>query len=190
MNYRDYNDYELLYMIKEDNEEAINIMIYKYDPLVKKIAFSFYNNFKGVSLEDMVQEGRVALFNTFLSYQDNYNVLFYSYAYKAIKNAIYNLCNKACRYKRKSNINTSELDVLYDAGYVIDYENIIMDIEYSKKIESFKNSLKFSDSLIFELRYNGFSYMDISILLDISVKKVDNTIYGIKKKLKKYFVFS
>ena len=72
----------------------------------------------------------------------------------------------------------------YDA-----YENYI-DYEDQYSIIEFKNSLKFLDAQIFELRYNGFSYKDIASLLEIEEKKVDNILFKIRKKLEKYFLFS
>ena len=38
MDYKDYNDYELLDYIAEGNEDANNIIIKKYEPLIIKIA--------------------------------------------------------------------------------------------------------------------------------------------------------
>ena len=40
-----YNDYELVYMIKE-NEEALEYLLKKYEPLFKKLAFSFAFKYK------------------------------------------------------------------------------------------------------------------------------------------------
>ena len=64
MNYKDYNDYEVLYMIREDSD-IIDLIIQKYEPLIKKIAFSFFSSYKymNIDYDDLVQEGRIALYN-------------------------------------------------------------------------------------------------------------------------------
>ena len=49
-----------------------------------------------------------------------------------------------------------------------------------------KNALDFIDSLIFELRLNGFKYKEISMLLDIKESKVDYSIQKARRKLKKF----
>ena len=54
-----------------------------------------------------------------------------------------------------------------------------------KSLLSLKYDLPFLHSLIFELRLNNFSNKEISILLDIKYKSVDNAITSIKSKLKK-----
>ena len=52
-----------------------------------------------------------------------------------------------------------------------------------EKFIMYKNSFKFLDSNIFELRYNGFSYKEISQLLDISFSCVDSRLCKIRKSL-------
>ena len=43
------------------------------------------------------------------------------------------------------------------------------------------------DSAVLELRYNGFSYNEISILLDIPLSTVDGRLYKIRKYLQSYY---
>ena len=68
-------------------------------------------------------------------------------------------------------------------------EQIILE-EFQEKIINFKNELNDTDAMIFELKLNSFSYREISILLDIDFKKVDNRLCLIRKKLKKYLLTS
>jgi DNA-directed RNA polymerase specialized sigma subunit len=44
MEYKNFNDYELLYYISEGNEDANNIIIKKYEPLINKIAIKMLVN--------------------------------------------------------------------------------------------------------------------------------------------------
>ena len=55
------------------------------------------------------------------------------------------------------------------------------------KIINFKNSLPMIQSLVFELRYNGFKYKEIASLLDISISVVDNCIHICRNKFLKEF---
>ena len=63
MNYKGINDYELIYRIRENNdEEAINDLIYKYEPLIAKLARKYYDSgCQGVDINDFMQEGRIAV---------------------------------------------------------------------------------------------------------------------------------
>ena len=63
MEYKDFNDYELLDYIAEGNEDANNIIIKKYEPLINKIAvkmLSFCKN-NGLEKNDLIQEGMIGL---------------------------------------------------------------------------------------------------------------------------------
>ena len=63
MKYRNTNDYETIYMIKENNEDASIYMFNKYRPLIDKLAFQYskrYNNV-GIDYDDLYQEGMYGL---------------------------------------------------------------------------------------------------------------------------------
>ena len=168
MDYKDYNDYELLYMIKENNDEAIDIMIEKYEPIIKKLASSFSYNYESVDMEDLIQEGRIAVYKSINTYKDS-KALFYTYVIVAIKNAMLNFCNKEFNKNKRVSSYYSFDDLDYCYGYEYNYISSISDNDFYEKLVNFRNNLSFSDSCIFELRYNDFSYKDIAILLDISL---------------------
>ena len=187
-----YNDYELVYMIKE-NEEALEYLLKKYEPLFKKLAFSFAFKYKnrGLDVEDIIQHCRIILCRTIDMYNPNNDVLFYSYLVVCLKRGIINFVNrnmyKHTQYNYMEVEDYDNLDSfidIYDA-----YENYV-DYEVQTSIINFKNTLSFLDANIFELRYNGFTYKEISSLLGIEVKKVDNSLLKVRKKLEKYFLFS
>jgi RNA polymerase sporulation-specific sigma factor len=187
-----YNDYELVYMIKE-NEEALEYLLKKYEPLFKRLAFSFafkYKN-KGLDVEDIVQYCRIILCKTVDMYNPSNDVLFYSYLIVCLKRGIINYVSRNM-YKH-SQYNYMDLEDYDNLDSFIDgydaYKNYI-DYEVQTSIINFKNSLSFLDANIFELRYNGFSYKEIASLLEIEVKKVDNSLLKVRKKLEKYLLFS
>ena len=74
----EYNDYELVYLVREQNEEALHIIIEKYSPLIGKIASSYYGI--GYDYQDFFQEGRMAFIKAIYSFDENSNYSFYSYA--------------------------------------------------------------------------------------------------------------
>ena len=56
--YLNYNDYELINMALENNEDAISFLYKKYDPLINKKAKKIYNILKksGIEFDDVKQE--------------------------------------------------------------------------------------------------------------------------------------
>jgi len=75
--YINYNDYELLYLINDGNEKALNVLFDKYDYLIRAIAKEYAPY--GSRSNDLAQELRMTLFDCVKCYKDNYNVSFYSY---------------------------------------------------------------------------------------------------------------
>lgn len=187
----EYNDYELMYMVKE-NEEALECVLRKYEPLFRKLAYSFAFKYKkiGLDVEDIIQQCRIIFCKAVDLYDQNNDVLFYTFLLLCLKRGIISYVK---RCSSESDINYMDYEKYDNLDYFASsydaYENYI-DYEDQYSIIEFKNSLKFLDAQIFELRYNGFSYKDIASLLEIEEKKVDNILFKIRKKLEKYFLFS
>ena len=74
--YNDYNDHELLYMICEASEDAMNIMYEKYKSIIELKASKYRTLGKRVGLEynDLIQEGMVGLSEAIKSYKDNWPI--------------------------------------------------------------------------------------------------------------------
>ena len=62
MDYKKINDYEVVYLVKENDEEARKIMFNKYIPIVRKLAskYSMSAKWARVDFDDLVQEGLIA----------------------------------------------------------------------------------------------------------------------------------
>lgn len=188
----DYNDYELVYMVKE-NEEALEILLTKYEPLFKRIASSFIykNKNKGLDKEDMIQQCRIILCKTVDVYNPHNDVMFYTYLMFCLKRGMINYVNRnKIKYDYTSYMSIENYDNLDCFISPTDVYGDYVDYEVQVNIVNFKNQLSFFDANVFELRYNGFSYKDIALLLDTNIKKVDNTLLKIRKKLEKYVLFS
>ena len=193
MNYCDNNDYELIYLIKEDNETAWNLMIKKYEGLIKKIASQYYNLSKGLKIEyeDLVQEGRIGLCAAIKGFKVDKNVLFYSFAFLCIKREILSYITQQTSQKHSLLLKASSLqEEILDKGIVYEDPLSLMEDNYlTNKIIDFKHSLNFLEASIFELRYNSFSYRQIADLLEIDCKTVDNRLLKIRKEFKKYLFY-
>lgn len=67
-------------------------MMETFDPLIKKIAKSFY----GIEYEELIQVGRIGLYNAYNHYDKNSDTKFSTFAYQYIFGEMYNL---AIQYK-------------------------------------------------------------------------------------------
>ncbi len=108
-----YNDYELLYLIREGSEFALNYLFKKYDVLIYKVAFKFYPN--DDKFEDLLQEGRMVLYRCINKFDFNKGTSFYSF---------FNVCLKRYYIKLMNEDYYSNSYVCKDLGYLPDSQNI------------------------------------------------------------------
>ena len=87
MDYKEYNDYELIQYISENNEEANTIMFQKYKPLIQSIAKKIYQyaNKYGLEMNDLIQEGMLSLNDAIKTFSDQKETSFYTYARTCIE---------------------------------------------------------------------------------------------------------
>lgn len=198
MNYRDYNDYELLSYVSEKNEEASEVIFEKYRPLILATAnrlFCYCKN-TGLELNDLVQEGMLGLNMAMHSYDDNKDTSFYTYAKTCIERKIITQVVASRRLKHKVLNDSLSLETdenNYD--YVLDKsltdnsynpEEILFNYEKEKElVKEVSDLLTDFETQVFELKINGFDYKEIAEILDKDVKSIDNALQRIKVKLKK-----
>lgn len=186
MDYKEINDNELLYLISDNNDEYKDVLFEKYKPIVLALAkkYSTINKDIAIDTDDLVQTGYIGLNNAIRFYKSDH-CLFYTYACFCIEHAL-----KKEVYKRKYRKGKNHYSFIsYE-----DHKNLFCYIQESEMtnmhfLDLFvqaKNALDFIDSLIFELRLNGFKYKEISMLLDIKESKVDYSIQKARRKLKKF----
>ncbi len=180
------NDYELLYMICDSEEDSFSILVKKYQPLIYKVVKEYQKFFKkyGYELDDLMQLGYITLYKTSSRYDTSNHSLFYSYFKKALNNMIIenircnntlkrSVLNNAFSYDATiPNTSLSFIDVLSSEKKNIMADNYLI---------IFKNSMPITLSYIFELYYSGYSKKEISILLDIDLEEVRNSFSLIKR---------
>lgn len=192
MKYKDINDYEIIYMIREnESEEAEKVIYQKYLPLIKDFANKYFSRLKNIcEFDDLVQEGYIGLNSALLSYCDSHNALFYTFASICIERQIKNYSRRMLNKKSESLNNYVSLDEDESILYFIEDNSMKPDTKFENNecinyMREFKNSLDLKCSTVFELRYNGFTYKEIAQLLDITLSTVDGRLSKIKKLLQK-----
>lgn len=180
--YRDIDDYEILYMIKEDND-YYEMMLEKYKPLIITICKKFQTKGKefGYELEDLIQVANIAIFDAITNYSETENVIFYTYMVQCIKNKLQNefrnhqtnkklTLNKAFSYDEIiPGTNKTYLEVIPDDKIISPFDTLILD-NMQKEYVAFLNSLPFDVSIAYQLKINGFKNSEIETLLKMDSK--------------------
>lgn len=194
MNYKDFNDYELLDHIHSCNEDANEIMIYKYRPLTVNLAkklIKYCNG--GIDLNDLIQEGLVGLNEAINSFREDKETNFGTYAKLCIERRMYSLVKSTRTYKNKilnESISLEDEDETNIDRFLVDNttnpSEMVEENDYQEKVLiELNNQLTDLEKQVFELKKNDFNYKEIAEILDKDPKVIDNTIQRIKAKLKK-----
>lgn len=199
MDYKNINDYELIYLIEENNDEAWDILFNKYYLLLMKFTNNFYKRFRkyGICFDDLFQESCLAFNKTVKLFNSQENVLFYTFLCINIKGVLINYIRKLKSNSNLINVKALSLDCTFLSDSAFSISDFIADnrinledsFEYNElldKLNNFKWRLTSSYAQVFELLCNGFTCTEITKLLDINYKLLCDIVYRIRKKLKKH----
>ncbi len=197
MDYKDYNDNELLMYIRENSEEANEIMFQKYQPLIVTYAKKLYPYAKknGLEFNDLTQEGMLGLNLALQSYQEGKDSIFYTFAKKCIERKMITALVSAQRQKHKILNESLSLDYQGEEensvslNYFLSDEkanplNQLLSSEKEQElIRKIKEILTDNEERVFELKLAGFQYKEIASILDKTPKAIDNALQRIRIKI-------
>ena len=177
MDYKKYNDYELLYLLDWHSEEALNILIKKYDNLICIKLKSF--KVLDIYFQDYFQELRMLVVKSIKKYCDFYGKTLCRYLELIIERKIMRMLSEDAPYYKKT---------VYISDYLTAKETPVLDrmIYEEKLIEIQKERLDdFKKSLLQEVLIAGESVKEFSIAHNVSEKEVYNHVYSLRLKLKR-----
>ena len=185
----EYNDFELVSLARDKNEEAIKIIYDKYKPIIISKSKDLYGivNHHGVELNDLIQEGYIGLDNAINGFSESDNVTFYTFANVCIERQIISFIRKVSGNKNKLlndaiNIDNSMEHLFKDE---LDIEKLFISYEdYDETIILLKKNLSSFEKTIFEYKMDGYSNSEIANMTNKDIKVIYNTVNRIKNKLK------
>ena len=197
--YKNENDYELLYLISENNEEAKEMFFEKYKPFIVTKANYLYPQIKnkGYDISDLIQEGMIGLSRAINDYKEQKNIKFSSFANVCIERQMLTFIRDITRQKHKllndslsidsdtDNRGVPLKDSISDDRNSNPEDSFIRDVEEKNLFDRVRSILSDREYEVFELRLNGFTYQEISMLLNVTEKSVGGTVRRIKDKISK-----
>lgn len=166
-----YNDNELLYLISEKDDIALELLINKYEPLIKSrlIAYKIKRN----NFDDFYQECLMTTYNCIEKYNPEKGATFNKYLDMSINFCIRNLLKKEKSYFYDVVIMDTE-----DLDYVVPLqEESYNDISLT--------GLSEYEQMVVKCLGEGMSIQDISVELNKDCRSIYNSISRIKSKVKK-----
>lgn len=190
------NDYELLMLYEENDEDAKNILYIKYrfiiEILVKK--YKKYIEDLNVDLQEVYSECYVGFSDGLKNYQDNKNASLPTFITLCVERRLRAIIRKYNREKYKVIQDTYSLDFLYDSD--ISLMDIISDDaydplktmtdreQYEDLVKRITNNLTQKEYEVFILMIKGLNYQEIARILNKNLKQIDNAMQRIKNKVK------
>lgn len=198
MNYREYNDNELIDYVRESSEEASDILFEKYKPLIGSLAKKMYPycKYNGLEQSDLEQEGLLGLDLAMHRFKDSKENSFYTFARKCIERRMISLVIASKRQKHKILNESLSLEFSSAEGEAGALESMLSDPSWNPEeklfsyerekeiLEKVRATLTDHESRVFELKLAGFSYKEIAEILDKTPKSIDNALQRMKSKFR------
>lgn len=177
-------DDKLLKLYASGNKWALDQLMIRHTPLVKKRVASMLGNCGDV--DDAVQEGMLGLLSAVVNYNPDRKAAFTTFAYRCITNRIINWLegNHTGSSLSHKQVPLLDLEEHLLADDDLDPQEIFINREALGDLdERFSKMLTGLEKSVLTLYYTGGSYEDIGRALGIGAKAVDNALQRIRKKL-------
>ena len=195
---KEYNDYEILDVVSEGSDDALELIIKKYQPVIKYIAskkISIASNL-GLDMSDLYQEGMIGLVEAINDFKTEKGVTFYTFANLCINRQINSALTKNNRDRDKilnsslsldkkvADSDKTLLEVLKPTNNITPLHEIISNEEDEELYSKIKSNLSTFETSVFDLKISNYSYEEIQNKLGVSSKKVYSAMRRIKDKIK------
>lgn len=171
---------------KEEEQKIELDLISSYEGLVRRIVLDSIREFGAFTLDfdDLYQEGMIALLHAGTKYMDRGEAEFITYAYKAIKNRVIRNANLYKKIYEYESVSYSENPRKYECLFA---DSEYQEIDYEGELADFTKNLNKNDQMILMMYLQGRSYAEIATILNTKIKRIDNRLHLIKKKLYSYY---
>lgn len=186
----------MLEAARSGNEDALTEIIQHYEPEVRMIASKYF--LPRADYDDLIQEGRIAIYRAIISYNDNSGIPFLHFLRMVIKRKLIDSLRKYTRQKH-TNLNeayslnnviseseeTSFLELLPNVEDPASM--VIANDEVHSMIQAMNKNLSNLERLVFEHYFiHGFKQREVSEHLGLHPKSLDNAIQRIRHKTALY----
>lgn len=184
------NDYELVSLAQEGNEDAINLIYQKYKPIIIKKSKNaiLQAPHHGIDINDIMQEGYIGLEEAIRNFSQNNEATFYTFAMLCVERQIVNYMRKTTGGKDKilneavtlddtlAKLISDKIDI--ESAILGKTDDIVMIQEVRKSLTTFERE-------VFDMRIRDYTIDEIANKLNKDAKSIYNTLQRIKLKIKK-----
>jgi RNA polymerase sporulation-specific sigma factor len=200
--YAGISDEELIFRLRDGEEQVIDYIMDKYKNLVRNKAGSMY--ILGADREDLIQEGMIGLYKAVRDYDTGRDASFFTFADLCVSRQMYTAIQAAGRQKHAplnfyislyGGNTEGDLAAPKEEGELINSivsraekspEEVLIDKENVELLEkTIEKELSSFEKQVLDLYLTGMKYGQIAKVLGRDDKSTDNALQRIKMKLKK-----
>lgn len=196
------SDYELIYYVRQNDEEYQSLLIQRYHRTIWAIIHSLVPSPKPsyIDLDDLYQEGMIGLLEAVNNYKENMDASFGTFARVCVEREIRSLLRKyrSGSYSLLSNAVSLDMSVSEDENIVLmdtvactknDFNPVYATyVSWAQdQVPLIRKILSDLEWKVYQMHCLGYSYREISEAVSCSEKDVDNILQKIKKKLPTLF---
>lgn len=199
-NVLDYNVLEdIVDLAKNGDSMAYEYLINRFEPLVKGMSRRYF--LPKESNDDLIQEGKIAIFRAIRTYRKEFEIPFASFVRMVISRKFKQAITMGNAAKHQVFNMAYSLDKAYDASILADdllvssvqnYENdpgqvVVAKLHYKFIVNSLMEEFTDLEQQVFHTYFmKQMKPAEISNIFGITTKCIDNTVTRIKKKALKY----
>lgn len=193
--FKKINDYEILFLVNEKNENAEEILINKYKNLINKYIEEYKNIAVQNGLEecDLYQEGLLGLTNAIKTFDQSKEASFFTYANICIKTKIQTAIRNSSSKKNIALNQSVSLDNLINSDstnyydIICDSKNDISDKllkqeEQQQLFQNIEKCLTPFEKQVLNLKTDSYSNDEIANMLQKDKRSIENAINRIRNK--------
>ena len=189
------NEYELIYLAQEQNEDAREYLYNQYQPIIDIILAKNKYKIKKLNLDpkEIYNIALLALDDAINYYNADLKASFSTYATVIVRNRVNNYLREYRSNKNNYLNNTLSLEDEYIDFILIDFfinyqkdplTNLKKRENYQELLNKIKNNLSSFEYEVYILYIDGLNYQQIAKILSKNPKQIDNALQRIKNKLK------
>ncbi len=175
---RNHNDFEIIARIKEGDEQALELMVSKYEKFIAKKIYKFNLAY---DYEDLFQEGIILLYKSALNFDESFNKTFTRFYEMNLERYFITYINTMKRRKEKTVHNQT---IIAEMNHCIRENSVYYNL-HVEEIKTLLTPLEFSIYSLRELK--NFSVEAIAQKYALDEKKIYNALHRAKTKIHAYF---
>lgn len=194
--YSNMSDEELIKNIKIGDNNALDVLLNKYEKFVEAKANKYFT--KDSEKSDIIQEGRIALYQATKNYDEEKDVTFKTFANICVERRLITVIKNSNRHKNQifntaisinmpvsSDGEINMMDIIDSRTNQDPYESVSNKEYFTNIYKEITDNLSKHEKEVLKYYNAGKSYIEIAKILNCKTKSVDTALTRVRRKANK-----